>query len=193
MTSSRSLPPVVSQEETVRVAGECGIVFQGLRRFWCTQRAGTPCHSHHDAQEPLNCTRPRRSAFDSGSIKHLRADRSDRPKGVLWLSDAGAGDGTRTRKGFPPAVFKTAAFAFSPLRRSRLYYSKFFAHRVQDHATVVPVDKHLHTNPRSRHYALATTPTHRVRPAHSRSQPVCRVLTPAIPEYRGRGRAGHAN
>ncbi len=30
----------------------------------------------------------------------------------------GAGDGTRTRKGFPPAVFKTAAFAFSPLRLS---------------------------------------------------------------------------
>lgn len=75
----------------------------------------------HDDQEPLRYARPRRSAFDGDSIKHLRVDPNDRPEGVLWLSDAGAGDGTRTRKGFPPAVFKTAAFAISPLRQTHIF------------------------------------------------------------------------
>jgi hypothetical protein len=54
-----------------------------------------------------------------GYMKRLRADLGDRPGGVSWLPNAGAGDGTRTRKGLPPAVFKTAAFAISPLRRAR--------------------------------------------------------------------------
>lgn len=53
-------------------------------------------------------------------MKHLHTDRSDRPEGVLRLFGDGAGDGTRTRKGFPPAVFKTAAFAISPLRQTRI-------------------------------------------------------------------------
>ena len=35
-------------------------------------------------------------------------------------SEAGAGDGTRTRTGLPPTVFKTVASAISPLRRAAL-------------------------------------------------------------------------
>ena len=39
-------------------------------------------------------------------MKRLWADLRDRPRGVLRLCEAGAGDGTRTRTGLPPTVFK---------------------------------------------------------------------------------------
>jgi hypothetical protein len=44
----------------------------------------------------------------------------------------GAGDGTRTRKGFPPAVFKTAAFAFSPLRLSEKTFLASYYTTIQE-------------------------------------------------------------
>ena len=36
----------------------------------------------------------------------------------------GAGDGTRTRTGLPPTVFKTVASAISPLRRAALIIAR---------------------------------------------------------------------
>jgi hypothetical protein len=54
--------------------------------------------------------------YKLGYMKRLWVDLYDRPTGVLRLSDAGAGDGTRTRTGLPPTVFKTVASAISPLR-----------------------------------------------------------------------------
>jgi hypothetical protein len=58
----------------------------------------------------------RKFGYKLGYMKRLWADLRDRPRDVLRLSDAGAGDGTRTRTGLPPTVFKNVASAISPLR-----------------------------------------------------------------------------
>jgi hypothetical protein len=54
-----------------------------------------------------------------------------RTKGVLRLCAAGAGDGTRTRTGLPPTVFKTVASAISPLRRALPRYDSMLSVREQ--------------------------------------------------------------
>ena len=69
--------------------------------------------------------------YKVGYMKRLRVDRVDRPEGVLRLPDAGAGDGTRTRTGLPPTVFKTVASAISPLRRALLRYDSMLGVRKQ--------------------------------------------------------------
>jgi hypothetical protein len=48
----------------------------------------------------------RKFGYKVGYMKRLWVDLRDRPRGVLRLYDAGAGDGTRTRTGLPPTVFK---------------------------------------------------------------------------------------
>jgi hypothetical protein len=42
-------------------------------------------------------------------------------RGRLPRCDSGAGDGTRTRTGLPPSVFKTEASAVPPLRQCMIY------------------------------------------------------------------------
>ncbi len=56
------------------------------------------------------------SGYMIGYTKRRCDGQVDRHSGVLWLCNAGAGDGTRTRTGLPPTVFKTAASAIPPLR-----------------------------------------------------------------------------
>jgi integrase len=62
--------------------------------------------------------RPRRRATQSTTQSTPETDScSPDEEREIPHPNAGAGDGTRTRTGLPPAVFKTAASAVSPLRR----------------------------------------------------------------------------